>query len=169
MLAEGRQLSKSERFFAALNPKWMKFANHFVRNDTLDGDNFFLHIQVGVVIIVLKVSQVCKLSSKHAYGPQGLCRNNRSCLSDLLLWHSLLFWHTQHPQQLVVMRVLASRMQECIKARTSPATSFLHPWTSWSLLSGIGSMIWLAQFPGQLLLLQPKVQPLHAPALEQSS
>lgn len=49
MFAEKHKLPRSKQFAAALTPSWMKFAIHFVRNDTLDGDNFFLHIQVSQV------------------------------------------------------------------------------------------------------------------------
>ena len=43
MLADGQRLSKVERLITAITPK---FVTHFGRNDTLDGDNIFLHVQV---------------------------------------------------------------------------------------------------------------------------
>lgn len=46
MLADGQRLSKLQRLITAVTPKWIKFARHFVQNDTLDGDNIFLHVQV---------------------------------------------------------------------------------------------------------------------------
>ena len=46
MLAERQNLSRLQFTVALLTAKWMKFTTHFVQNDTMDGDNIFLHIQV---------------------------------------------------------------------------------------------------------------------------
>ena len=46
MVAERQNLSRSQYMVARLIAKWMKFMTHFIQNDTTDGDNFFLHIQV---------------------------------------------------------------------------------------------------------------------------
>ena len=46
MLAERQNLSRLQYTVAMFTAKWMKFITHFVQNDTMDGDNIFLHIQV---------------------------------------------------------------------------------------------------------------------------
>ena len=46
MLADRQNLSRLQYTVAMFTAKWMKFTTHLVQNDTMDGDNIFLHIQI---------------------------------------------------------------------------------------------------------------------------
>ena len=71
MLADRNTFARDKQLIAAMTPSWMTWAIHLGRNDTLDGDNFFLHIQVCRYIawIVLEIDYV-------------------SCNPDALAWHA---------------------------------------------------------------------------------
>ena len=68
MLAERKNLSNLQYIVATATAKWMKFVTHFIQNDTLDGDNFFLHIQVWTAL----VDYVAYMHTNHWYVPQPL-------------------------------------------------------------------------------------------------
>lgn len=46
LVADKAKAPKGMKRVMALRPSWLKFANHFQRNEVLDGDNVFLHGQV---------------------------------------------------------------------------------------------------------------------------
>ena len=50
LLGDKAKLPKVAKLVIALTPKWLKFANHYIRNEVLDGDNVFLNVQVSIAV-----------------------------------------------------------------------------------------------------------------------
>ena len=64
LLADGSKFPRKVKRMVAMTPRWLKFANHYNRNDVMDGDNVLLNKQVSKASLQsLTTAQACRIQT----------------------------------------------------------------------------------------------------------